>query len=101
MSKLDNRIYTTICETSLECFKKSKFLTYVGYCRDMGISINDNSLSRQQKNDLIKVIEMLQTVYSLNLETIGKYLKDYFNSDSVREFEKTVLLTHETFPFLI
>jgi hypothetical protein len=101
MSKLDNRIYTTICEVSLERFKKSKFLTYVGYCRDMGVSMNDNSLSRQQKTDLILVIEMLQKIYSLDFESIGKYMKDYFNSDNVRDFEKAVVLTQETFPFLV
>ena len=101
MSKLNNRIYTTICEVSLERFKKSKFLTYVAYCRDMGISLNDNSLSKQQKTDLIYVIEMLEKVYSLDLEKIGKYMKDYFNSNNVRELERTVILTQEAFPFLI
>jgi hypothetical protein len=37
----------------------------------------------------------------MDAETTGKYLFDYFTSEYVREFEKCVILTHESFPDLI
>lgn len=101
MSKFDNRIYLTICEVSMECFKKSKFINYVNYCSNMGLALKTNTVGKSQTRDLNDIIEMLDIIYSMDAETTGKYLFDYFTSEYVREFEKCVILTHESFPDLI
>lgn len=101
MSKFDNRIYLTICEVSMECFKKSKFINYYNYCRLMGMALKSDDVSGKQSSDLIKIIETLDIIYTMDIETTKKYIFDYFNSDKVREFEKCVVLTQEAFPNLI
>ena len=105
MSKFDNRIYLTICEVSMECFKKSKFISYVNYCYHMGLALKSNTagiaIGKSQCKDLNEVIEMLDKIYSMDAETTGKYLFNYFTSDNIREFEKCVILTQEAFPNLI
>ena len=101
MSKLDNRIYLTICEVSLERFKKSKFITFMNYCKDLGMSLNDGTLSGKQKADLIEVIEMLDKIYSMDEVTTAKYLSDFYNSDNIRQFEKAVLLGQQASDFSI
>jgi len=101
MSKFDNRIYLTICEVSMECFKKSKFISYVNYCSNMGLCLKTNTVGRTQTRDLNDIIEMLDKIYSMDAATTGKYILDYFTSDNVREFEKCVILTRETFPDLV
>jgi hypothetical protein len=101
MSKFDNRIYLTICEVSLECFKRSKFISYVNYCYDMGLSLKTNTVNKSQTRNLEEIIEMLDKIYSMDAEMTGNYLLNYFTSDNVREFEKCVVLTQESFPDLI
>ena len=101
MSKFDNRVYLTICEVSMECFKRSKFISYVNYCSNMGLSLRTNSIGKSQANNLNEIIEMLDKIYTMDAETTGKYLFDYFTSDNIREFEKCVMLTKESFPDLI
>jgi hypothetical protein len=98
MSKFDNRIYLTICEVSMECFKKSKFINYYNYCNDMGLSLKTNTVNKTQTRNLEEIIEMLDIIYSMDAETTGQYLFDYFTSDKVREFEKCVILNQEAFP---
>ena len=101
MSKFDNRIYLTICEVSMECFKKSKFINYCNYCSHMALALKSKVVGKSQTRDLMEIIEMLDIIYSMDAETTGKYLFDYFNSDKVREFEKCVILNQEAFPNLI
>jgi hypothetical protein len=98
MSKFDNRIYLTICEVSMECFKRSKFISYVNYCYDMGLSLKTNTINKSQTRNLEEIIEMLDKIYSMDAEMTGKYLLNYFTSDNVREFEKCVILTQTAFP---
>lgn len=98
MSKFDNRIYLTICEVSMECFKKSKFINYVNYCYDMGLALKTNTVNKSQTRNLEEIIDMLDIIYSMDAATTGKYLFDYFTSDNVREFEKCVILTQTAFP---
>lgn len=101
MSKFDNRVYLTICEVSMECFKRSKFISYVNYCYDFGLSLKTNTVNKSQARNLEDIIEMLDKIYSMDAETTGKYIFDYFTCDKVREFEKCVILTQESFPDLI
>lgn len=101
MSKFDNRIYLTICESSMECFKKSKYINYTSYCSNMGLALRTNTLGNTQNRNLNEIIEMLDIIYSMDAKTTAKYLLDYFNSDKVRDFEKCIILIQETFPDLI
>lgn len=98
MSKFDNRVYLTICEVSMDCFKKSKFLNYFNYCSNMGLSLKTNTVGKSQTKDLNEIIDMLDLIYSMDTTTTGKYLFDYFTSNNVREFEKCVILTQTAFP---
>jgi hypothetical protein len=98
MSKFDNRIYLTICEVSMECFKKSKYINYVNYCNNMGLSLKSETIGKSQSRDLSEIIEMLDIIYSMDATTTAKYLLNYFSSDNVREFEKCVILTQTAFP---
>ena len=100
MTKYENHIYLTICEVSLETYKKSVFLTYVNYCRNMGRSLESELLTTSQNKDLIKIMDMLDIIFTLNTEDTGKYICDYFNQDLMKilEFEKCVKLTQELFP---
>jgi hypothetical protein len=67
----------------------------------MGLALKTNTVGKSQTRDLNDIIEMLDIIYSMDAETTGKYLFDYFTSEYVREFEKCVILTHESFPDLI
>jgi hypothetical protein len=100
MSKYDNHIYLTICEASLELFKKSVFLTYLNYCRNLGSALNNDLLTKNQNRDIIKLIEVLDKIFTLSPEDTGKYIYDYFNLniEKLIEFEKSVKITQNVFP---
>ena len=102
MSKFDNRVYLTICDVSMKCFEASKFTNYYNYCCDMNLGLKSNSVVGKSKTiALVEIIKMLDIIYSMDDETTGKYIFDYFSSDKVREFEKCVLLNREAFPYSI
>jgi len=67
----------------------------------MGLSLKTNTVNKSQTRNLEEIIEMLDKIYSMDAEMTGKYLLNYFTSDNVREFEKCVVLTQESFPDLI
>ena len=100
MSKYENHIFLIICEVSLETFKKSVFLTYVNYCRNMSKSLECELLTTSQNKDLAKIIDMLDIIFTLSSEDTGKYIYEYFNQDLMKilEFEKCVKSTQELFP---
>jgi hypothetical protein len=64
----------------------------------MALALKTNTVGKSQTRDLSEVIDMLDIIYSMDAETTGKYLFDYFTSDKVREFEKCVILNQEAFP---
>lgn len=101
MSKFDNRIYLTICEVSMVCFKKSKFINYVNYCYDMGLSLKSNTINKSQTRNLEEIIEMLDLIYTMDTKITATYILNYFTTRNVREFEKCVILMQESFPDLI
>jgi hypothetical protein len=64
----------------------------------MALALKSNVVGKSQTRDLMEIIEILDIIYSMDAETTGKYLFDYFSSDKVREFEKCVILTQTVFP---
>ena len=98
MNKYDNYVFLTICEVSMKCFEKSVFLSYVNYCRTMSSYLKDGNLNKQQTHDIIRVIEELDLIYSMNDNDRSNYILDYFASDRILDFEKCVRLTKEFYP---
>ena len=100
MSKYDNYIYLTICEVSLESYKDTNFSTYVEYCKQMSKSLMDGDISKRDRRDIEKVVNILDKVFSLSPEDTGGVIADYFSLPSDRHmiFEKAVRMTKECFP---
>ena len=99
MTKFDNYVYLTICEISLELFKKTKFSTYVNYCRTMSKSMESPPLDKRELGDVMRIVLELGLIYNLDIDTSVNYIKDYFSSDRCNDFEKCVYLTRKQFPF--
>lgn len=97
MTKFDNYIYYTICEVSLSLFSKSGYSTYANWCNALGTSIIRNQLSSKETNILIKIVDRVDLFYSLDAQTTGKYVADFFNEKKYLEFERPVRLMMETF----
>ncbi len=93
MNKYRNHIFLTICEVSLDCFEKSVYLSYVNYCRHMNICLKNGDISGKQKNDILKIVAELDLVYSMNDEETNNYILDFFGSNVIHLFEKSVRLT--------
>ena len=98
MTKFDNYVYLTICEVSLELFQKSRFSTYLNYCRTINLSLKSGLLDLTEKSHIVKISENLSLIYGFDDMTAGKYIADYFDSDRYLDFQKCVLLTKEFFP---
>jgi hypothetical protein len=97
MTKFDNYVYLTICEVSLELFHKTRFSTYVNYCRTLNLSLKSGVLDRSETSDIIKISETLTLIYGFDDVTAAKYISEYFDSDRCLEFQKCVLITKEYF----
>lgn len=98
MTKLDNYIYLTICEISMDLYSKTKFSTYTNYCRTMSKSIETADLDKREMSDMMRIVYMLGLIYGLDTNTSVNYIRNYFKSDRCGDFQKCVLMTKKCFP---
>ena len=99
MTKFDNYVFMTICETSFDLFKKSQFSTYVNYCKTLNLSLKSGKLDRKETADIIKISNDLVLIYGFDDETCGRYIAEYFDCDRYADFQKIVIMTREYFSF--
>lgn len=99
MTKFDNYVFMTICETSFDLFKKSQFSTYVNYCKTLNLSLKSGILDRKETADIIKISSDLVLIYGFDDATCGKYIAEYFDCGRYGEFQKCVMITREFFGF--
>lgn len=92
-----NYIYLTICETSLKLYPETKYKSYSEYCKGMSKAIDYKQFSKLEIRHLVRITEILNTVYSLSKEDMGKYVKDYFGLSEHDGFQTSVLLTKKFF----
>lgn len=92
-----NYIYLTICETSLKLYAQTSYKTYPEYCKAMARSIDYKQFSKVEIRHLIAITEKINIVYSLPKEETGKYIKEFFESDRVVDFQTSVLMTKKFF----
>jgi hypothetical protein len=99
MVKFDNYVFMTICESSLDLFKKSHFSTYVNYCNTLNLSLKSGNLDKKEMAAIIQIGNDLVLIYGFDDETCGKYIADYFDMDieKVINFYKVVLIIREHF----
>jgi hypothetical protein len=95
MSKYDNHVFLIICEVAMEQYKKSKFLTFINYCRNMASSLKRGDLTKGQTNDFCVIVERLDLIFTMSPDKTGKYISDFFNSERVLEFEKYITLKQQ------
>lgn len=97
MSKLDNYIFLSICEKSLEIFNNSHFLTYNGFCRTLKASIEIENLNHVDFYIIDTINEYLQTIYSLTPEDSYNYIIDFFLKEKYINLEYATKLLFEFF----
>jgi len=101
MNSLDNFIYLTICEASLDCFDKNQFKsfkTYSSYCSNMNLSLKDGKLNKREMTDIMEIMDILDKIYSMTIDENGFYIAKYFATCDFELFEKNVRLTRICFP---
>ncbi len=97
MTKFDNYIYLTICETTLELFSKTNFSTYFNYCNNMNLSLKSGVLDKREESDIRKIMDDLNLIYYFDNKTCAKYISEYFDSNRYIDFQKCVLATKKCF----
>lgn len=97
MNKLENYIFLSICEKSLDLFKGSYFSTYANFCGTLKVSMETEDLSRGDLYVVYEIDDYLRTIYGLSVEESNKYIADFFLTEKYLLFEKPVRLTLEYF----
>jgi hypothetical protein len=97
MCKFDNYVYLTICEVSIEDFKKTNWNTYVVYCKNIYLAIKTNTLSNKETKDIEKMMGIIDKIYSMGSVLTYKYVVDYFGKADHHRFYKVVTLTQDCF----
>ena len=98
MEVYEAHIFMMICEISLDLCKKTKFVSYGSYCRDMNMSILNKQLSGREINDISVIGNTIEKIYSLSKEEVGDYIARYFASGSCETYGNAIRLTNEYFP---
>lgn len=100
MTKLESYIHLTICEIAMREFKNTNYSSFVNFCKGIGYSLNNGNLSTKEKACIIGVVEILDKIYTMDAETTGRYISDFFNMEAerIRGFELCVMESKEYFP---
>ena len=98
MTKFDNHVYMIICDVTLSLHKDTSFSSHIGYCTNMCACMKDGNLSKKQMDHICKIADVLDLVFSMNSQTTGAYISDYFLLDKFKFFQRTVLEAKEFFP---
>lgn len=100
MNKLDTYIHLTICEVAMKEFKNTNYSSFVNFCKGIGYSLNHGDLSSREKSCIIAIVNMLDKIYTMDADTTGRYISDFFNMEAerIRGFEFCVMETKEFFP---
>ena len=97
MTKLDNYVYQTICETTLGFFKESNYQTYSEFCRGFYNSIQTNNLSKKEITNINKLGKRLELIYAIKADECGYYIVDYFDNKKYLIFEKSTRIIFDVF----
>ncbi len=97
MDKLENYIFLSICEKTLELFKDSYFKTYSSFCSTLKSSMEIEDLNRGDLYIIYEIDDYLTKIYDLSVEENNKYIADFFLLEKYLLFENTVRLTLEHF----
>jgi replication initiation and membrane attachment protein DnaB len=97
VSKLDNKIYYSICEVTVELMKETDFTTHKSFCGNFKDSLNTGALSDKQKKFVINITKKLEKIYSLTIEEIASYIVNYFIEQEYLKFEKSIKLFNDAF----
>lgn len=95
--KFDNYVYMSICEITLELFKKTNYITYKAYCNSIKDGLNKN-IEFSSYGDIVAICKRIDEIYSLDWELSGLYISNYFCDEKYLGFEKPVKLIQECFP---
>ena len=96
MTKYDNYIYMTICETTLKLFKQTSCSSHSAYCNLLRLSLNDDLSSNKYLRELNIIINVLYKMYGIDNETIGGYLVKFFEGEEYLRFEVSARLIKES-----
>lgn len=96
--RFDAYVYMTICESSIERWGKTKFSTYVNYCRNMKLCLSTGSLDKREREDIDKIVRDLVTIYDFELNIAANYVVDYFNLECHFEIQKYIKTVRSCYP---
>lgn len=99
MNVYDNFVYLTICEISLPMMKRTNYSTYGAYCRGVGWGIKHGVLSGKEKDDIATIFGRLNLIFGMSNDETADYIDKYFSLDMFKNYERSVRLTKEYFPF--
>lgn len=97
MNRLDNYIFLSICEKSLELFKDSYYSTYLGFCRTLKANMEIEDLSRGDLRIIYEIDDYLSEIYALAPKESMRYIMDFFLMEKYVELEYAVRLSFEFF----
>ncbi len=97
MTSLDNYIYYSICEKSLEYAKKTHYSTYRMYCNSIKNSMSVQQLNRSQYVMIYGVSEDIRLIYGLSAKESIAYIFEYYTQEYYVGYEKPVKMIRECF----
>ena len=97
INKLENYIFLSICEKSLDLFKDSYFNTYIGFCGTLKAAMETEDLGRGDLYVIYEIDDYLRKIYDLSVEESNQYIADFFLLEKYLVFEKPVRLISEYF----
>jgi len=98
MSVYNNLVYLSICDAAYDRFKKTNFLTFSNYCKNLSTSIALKNLSYKEQQDLYYIIDTIDKTYCMGHDETNQYIKDFLNLDNIFDYERCVRFEEEYYP---
>jgi len=97
MLKFDNYVFFTICEYTLDMFKRTHYSRYRSFCYDFKANIELGDFSKVERERLFSICGHLMLVYGFDIEEAMMYIGRYFKEEKFITFELPIRSVKEYF----
>lgn len=97
MVTLDNYIYNTICEKTLDLYKKTKYISHSAFCYGFKNSLLLEHLDRVESTILFEISKDIELIYGLKRGSSTHYLIEYFLTEKWLIYEESANLVKTQF----
>ena len=90
MRKFENHVYMDICESSYGIFEKTRYSTYLNFCRIIKIKLENNDIDKVVESQVLFIAKVIGKLFAFDRQMSVDYIYKFFIQEKYLIFESPV-----------